>query len=271
MDATALLRSFIRQHAEPRRARVQLGLQRRFPTRRESAAHTSRSGGRDPPGLADGSAAAAHAACAQVLPAAHRRAAELTAAGRASQRRLAAHCRRDCGRPGADLGVRPHPAYGHSSRTRALTCARASPRSWGKCGQLGHGTAASEEYPRDVEALHAHRIVSASAGGAHSAFVSDDGRMFGCGDHTYGQLGFAEPGFEAERTVPGQVPVPRPQFVLLPTALDLRDADGAAVEVARVSCGGQHTLVLAGAPSALSWLVLASRPGVAPCRRSASP
>jgi len=57
--------------------------------------------------------------------------------------------------------------------------------TWGKnyLGQLGLGDDEERYYPTLVEALKEVRIVKAAGGGNHSAFVTDDGRVFttGCG------------------------------------------------------------------------------------------
>jgi alpha-tubulin suppressor-like RCC1 family protein len=53
--------------------------------------------------------------------------------------------------------------------------------TWGESreGQCGHGDAARNLNPRRLQSLEAHRIVQLACGGGHSAFVSDDGALFG--------------------------------------------------------------------------------------------
>ncbi|KAK6922074.1 Regulator of chromosome condensation, RCC1 [Dillenia turbinata] len=63
--------------------------------------------------------------------------------------------------------------------------------TWGRgtSGQLGHGDILSCSQPSYVKSLDNFAISYVSAGWAYSAFVSDGGRLFTCGDGSFGQLG----------------------------------------------------------------------------------
>mmetsp|Transcript_30492 Transcript_30492/g.89207 ORF Transcript_30492/g.89207 Transcript_30492/m.89207 type:complete len:366 (-) Transcript_30492:325-1422(-) len=68
--------------------------------------------------------------------------------------------------------------------------------SWGEgvSGQLGLGDSSCVRYPVGVEAmLDREPIVQIAAGYAHTAIVTSSGRLYTCGDDSYGQLGQAPP------------------------------------------------------------------------------
>ncbi|XP_021731124.1 ultraviolet-B receptor UVR8 isoform X1 [Chenopodium quinoa] len=67
--------------------------------------------------------------------------------------------------------------------------------SWGRgaSGQLGLGQIMPNSlYPKLVDSLTNFNISHVSAGWNHSGFVSDSGRLFTCGDGSFGQLGHGD-------------------------------------------------------------------------------
>ncbi|XP_015967051.1 ultraviolet-B receptor UVR8 [Arachis duranensis] len=98
--------------------------------------------------------------------------------------------------------------------------------SWGRgsSGQLGHGEFVNNSlYPKPVTSLDPYFITNVSAGWSHSAFVSDTGCLFTCGDASFGQLGHGD---YTSRCSPAKV-----------SSFDNR-------RVAKVACGMRHSLVL---------------------------
>ncbi|KAJ3696089.1 hypothetical protein LUZ60_001466 [Juncus effusus] len=63
--------------------------------------------------------------------------------------------------------------------------------TWGRGsnGQLGHGDLENCSKPKHVNFFENLRISRVSAGWNHSGFVTDTGRLFMCGDGSFGQLG----------------------------------------------------------------------------------
>ncbi|XP_019705528.1 ultraviolet-B receptor UVR8 isoform X2 [Elaeis guineensis] len=63
--------------------------------------------------------------------------------------------------------------------------------TWGRgtCGQLGHQELSNCLLPKPVKFLESFTISYVSAGWNHSGFVTDAGRLFMCGDGSFGQLG----------------------------------------------------------------------------------
>ncbi|XP_057827014.2 ultraviolet-B receptor UVR8 isoform X2 [Cryptomeria japonica] len=98
--------------------------------------------------------------------------------------------------------------------------------SWGrgKSGQLGHGDSESIIKPKLIKSLENIVICCMSAGWSHSAFVSECGQLFTCGDGTFGQLGLGH--FDSQH------------FPCKVLAFETK-------HVSMVSCGMRHTLVLA--------------------------
>ncbi|XP_047322102.1 ultraviolet-B receptor UVR8 [Impatiens glandulifera] len=97
--------------------------------------------------------------------------------------------------------------------------------TWGRgsSGELGHGELAQSLQPKSVEALSSSIITHVSAGWNHSAFVSDTGSLFTCGDGSFGQLGHGD---YKSCSYPTQV-----SFL-------------ASKHVHQVACGMRHSLVL---------------------------
>ncbi|XP_072142139.1 uncharacterized protein [Dermacentor andersoni] len=106
--------------------------------------------------------------------------------------------------------------------------------SWGHGGrgQLGHGSLDSEHSPRLLEPLAGVALVGATAGGWHSAALSEAGDLYLWGWNRDGQLA----------TDPRQTPLSTLPF-LLDTLLEVR----------AVSLGSRHTAALAGNGSAWAW------------------
>ncbi|XP_042377378.1 ultraviolet-B receptor UVR8-like isoform X1 [Zingiber officinale] len=63
--------------------------------------------------------------------------------------------------------------------------------TWGRGtqGQLGHGKLESYSQPKLVNFFESFTVSYVSAGWNHSGFVTDTGRLFMCGDGSFGQLG----------------------------------------------------------------------------------
>ena len=101
--------------------------------------------------------------------------------------------------------------------------------TWG-CGfygRLGHGSEDKQLEPREVEAgrFGGDRVVQAAAGGAHTAAVTAEGRLYTWGNGSYGQLGHG--------TFAG---------MLVPTLVPAAGLEGSPVLM--VACGSFHTLVV---------------------------
>ncbi|GAV75320.1 RCC1 domain-containing protein/RCC1_2 domain-containing protein [Cephalotus follicularis] len=66
--------------------------------------------------------------------------------------------------------------------------------TWGRgtSGQLGHGETLNCLHPNSVSSLDRFFITFVSAGWNHSAFISDGGCLFTCGDGSFGQLGHGD-------------------------------------------------------------------------------
>ncbi|KAJ0247597.1 hypothetical protein HA466_0160360 [Hirschfeldia incana] len=68
--------------------------------------------------------------------------------------------------------------------------------TWGRgnSGQLGHGDNLNTSLPKPLSFFHdeGYVISQASAGWSHSAFVSDSGCLFTCGNGSFGQLGHGD-------------------------------------------------------------------------------
>jgi alpha-tubulin suppressor-like RCC1 family protein len=75
--------------------------------------------------------------------------------------------------------------------TAAVTsCGRVLTWGDGNCGQLGHGTDASDLTPRVVDALWpAHPASAVACGDYHTVVLTRSGNVFTFGDNAYGELG----------------------------------------------------------------------------------
>ncbi|EFN89544.1 RCC1 domain-containing protein 1 [Harpegnathos saltator] len=101
----------------------------------------------------------------------------------------------------------------------------------GTRGQLGHNDLEDCDNPRLIEALAGLRIVQISAGGWHSAVVTDQGDLYTWGWNTSGELGT-----ESKDT----------KVHAVPTLIDLKSNEGedTEVNVKSVECGNSFTICL---------------------------
>ncbi|VVB00110.1 unnamed protein product [Arabis nemorensis] len=97
--------------------------------------------------------------------------------------------------------------------------------TWGRgnAGQLGHGDILNTCLPKLVSFFDDYVITQATAGWSHSGFVSESGRLFTCGNGSFGQLGHGD---NMSLTTPAKVSY----FV--------------NNSVKMVACGMRHSLVL---------------------------
>ncbi|CAM6042599.1 unnamed protein product [Sphagnum compactum] len=102
--------------------------------------------------------------------------------------------------------------------------------TWGRglSGALGHGNESSWNLPNPVKSLQGIKISSAAAGWNHTAFVTESGGLYTCGDGTFGQLGLGD---TETRFLPCLVEHLTSLFVTM------------------VACGMRHTLALVQGPS----------------------
>ncbi|CAH1394813.1 unnamed protein product [Nezara viridula] len=100
----------------------------------------------------------------------------------------------------------------------------------GSRGQLGTGDLESSETLCEVEALSGLRVVVISAGGWHTAVVTEEGDLYTWGWNKQGQLGFPTIDIEKENGV-SVLATPRP--------VDLPEN----MLVEQVSCGASHTII----------------------------
>ncbi|XP_032680006.1 RCC1 domain-containing protein 1 [Odontomachus brunneus] len=101
----------------------------------------------------------------------------------------------------------------------------------GTRGQLGHNDLEDCDNPRLIEALAGLRVVHISAGGWHSAVVTDQGDLYTWGWNTNGELGI-----ESEDT----------KVHAVPTLIDLKTnkSEDSEINVKSVECGNAFTICL---------------------------
>lgn len=108
---------------------------------------------------------------------------------------------------------------------------------WGSTvhGELGLGGIEEEQVmlPREMDWSHATSVYQASCGGSHTLLLTEDGKLFTCGNNDHGQLGHDT----------NNVPNKRPQFL---TSLE-------NYIVTQVSCGQSHSLALTNWGQLFSW------------------
>ncbi|KAI3920543.1 hypothetical protein MKW92_041956 [Papaver armeniacum] len=97
--------------------------------------------------------------------------------------------------------------------------------TWGRgtTGQLGHGEETNCLNPKPVKFLETIFMSHVSAGWNHSGFVSDSGKVYTCGDGSFGQLGHGD--YESHH---------------LPVEVSYFDSK----HVEQIACGMRHSLVL---------------------------
>ncbi|KAI3943335.1 hypothetical protein MKW92_038905 [Papaver armeniacum] len=97
--------------------------------------------------------------------------------------------------------------------------------TWGRgtTGQLGHGDETNCLNPKPVKFLETIFMSHVSAGWNHSGFVSDSGKVYTCGDGSFGQLGHGD--YESHH---------------LPVEVSYFDSK----HVEQIACGMRHSLVL---------------------------
>ncbi|GAB1606906.1 hypothetical protein Ahia01_000973300, partial [Argonauta hians] len=96
--------------------------------------------------------------------------------------------------------------------------------SWGDgdYGKLGHGNTISQKNPKLIQGPLTGKVVKCvSAGHRHSAFVTEDGELYTCGDGDYGRLGHGDSNSKN-----------------VPTCI--KDVSG----VGQVACGSSHTIAV---------------------------
>ncbi|KAG7189944.1 hypothetical protein KM043_006105 [Ampulex compressa] len=101
----------------------------------------------------------------------------------------------------------------------------------GTRGQLGHDDLEDQDDPRLVEALAGIKVVQISAGGWHSAVVTDQGDLYTWGWNTCGELGVNEKGTKV---------------IGAPALIDFKDQTGGNVDVRakKVQCGNNFTVCM---------------------------
>ena len=106
--------------------------------------------------------------------------------------------------------------------------------SWGagRAGRLGHGDEQSQWQPKKVEALAGQRVLTLSAGGAHSLAATADGTVWSWGGGDWGKLGHGDT-----------------QSQLLPKKVEAL----AGQRIVAVSAGLQHSLALTADGAVWSW------------------
>ncbi|BFZ23016.1 hypothetical protein BsWGS_26055 [Bradybaena similaris] len=95
---------------------------------------------------------------------------------------------------------------------------------WGRNekGQLGLGNTDRQDTPQVLEAFQGQNIVAAACGRKHTLFLTEKGKVFGCGENKMGQLGL---GNQSEQ-------------VLLPTQIRYKGPP-----IRRISCGGEFSVM----------------------------
>jgi len=107
--------------------------------------------------------------------------------------------------------------------------------SWGESlrGKLGHDIVGNDHIPPNPVPLpESLFITNACAGGDHSMLLDDKGRVYSFGANTDGQLGL---GHEKDQSSPKLI-------------LHISD-----IKIEKISCGGDHNLVLSDSGEAYSW------------------
>ena len=112
-------------------------------------------------------------------------------------------------------------------------------------GALGHGDRVDVVRPKPIDALSAMRVLSLSAGSVHSAFVTEGGKLYTCGNAAFGRLGVQlnqSPGLMSQAPVPYDsasrfAPL---KYATLPVCVPLP----LGRSVRGVTAGNDHTLLV---------------------------
>ena len=118
----------------------------------------------------------------------------------------------------------------------------------GRHGQLGHGHFHDEGMMTLISSIHRERIVSVSAGKAHSIALAADGKLFTWGDASHGQLGHNQllP-LVGDNRQPIAIPFPQAITSLDPTKLQPPE------RVTAIAAGGNHSMAVTVGGSLLAF------------------
>eukprot|EP01039_Chlorochromonas_danica_P010584 gene10584-11729_t len=136
---------------------------------------------------------------------------------------------------------------------------------WGHIGQLGHGECVNVYQPKRIECLP-NPIITISAGGMHSACITQDYQCYTWGCNTFGQLGIGKSFQVHHQSQDGDtIAIPTPSLVhlcLLPdgqtflhnqSLKEFTQLTKRKFSVKKVSCGGCHTAVITTEGEVYSW------------------
>ncbi|ELT94295.1 hypothetical protein CAPTEDRAFT_179088 [Capitella teleta] len=147
----------------------------------------------------------------------------------------------------------------------------------GSRGQLGHGTIESQTQPQKVAALEGMSMTSVSAGGWHSAALSDIGDIYTWGWNERGQLGARSKGVKMkvepesiesvrpakiQKTQTGGIPsnykdeevnVETVNVQSIPSVLDVEDENHELLSFKDIACGSRHSAAVTDDGSLYSW------------------
>jgi alpha-tubulin suppressor-like RCC1 family protein len=118
----------------------------------------------------------------------------------------------------------------------------------GRHGQLGHGHFHDEGMMTLISSIHRERIVSVSAGKAHSIALAADGKLFTWGDASHGQLGHNQLApLVGDNRQPIAIPFPQAITSLDPTKLQPPE------RVTAIAAGGNHSMAVTVGGSLLAF------------------
>jgi len=122
-------------------------------------------------------------------------------------------------------------ATGCTSCHSVAVSAKGEAWTWGRNdhGQLGHGDAMRRDKPEKVAELAGQKVAWAACGKSHTAFLTEDGKLFMCGLNKMGQCGTGS----------------REEHVMVPREV--------MMDVAKVCCGSEFTLAVDRAGSLWTW------------------
>ncbi|GIY20411.1 RCC1 domain-containing protein 1 [Caerostris darwini] len=114
----------------------------------------------------------------------------------------------------------------------------------GSKGQLGHGSIENHKTPELIEALEGLQIKSVSAGGWHSAAISDSGDLYMWGWNESGQLGMPCNELQGNKRPMEEIET----VCCLPKIVELEEEN-----VKSVCCGCRHTVALTEKNHVWTW------------------